>query len=245
MPAPTRSLSLAGASNFRDLGGYSTHDGRTVRWRRLFRADHLAALTPADLAVLSELGVDRSLDFRGELERESTAYRIPGIRNHALAIEPTVVQSIRALLEAGHDLKAADAVRLMQNTYLGFVHDNAHRFAGFFEHVLDEGGPLVFHCTAGKDRTGFAAALLLTALGVPRPVIMQDYLLTNAYYKRPAVSSTEAPMEVLQVLWRVQEEFLDVALDALDADYGGVDGYLAKLGVHEAQRARLATLYLE
>ena len=129
-----------------------------VRWRRLFRSDHLAALTPQDVALLSNLGLARVCDFRGEAERAPLACALPGVVVHSLAIEPTVVQRMKELLESGHALTAQDTVRLMQQTYRAFVHDNAPRFAELFEQLLDNDAPLVFHCTAGKDRTGYAAA---------------------------------------------------------------------------------------
>ncbi len=245
-PAPARSIALAGASNFRDLGGYAGHGGRTLRWRRLFRADHLAALSPADLQVLRDLGIARTADFRGESERSAFACALPGVAQHHLTIEPTVVQRAQQLLQSGHQLTAQDAVGLMQDTYRGFVHDNAPRFAQLFGLLLDSDAPLVFHCTAGKDRTGFAAALILLALGVPRAVVMQDYLLTNALYRRPAGVASAAPGDVLQVLWRVQEDFLEAALHSIEAEHGGIQPYLERvLGVNAAAQERLAALYLE
>src|SRR5665647_3408863 len=221
MPTPTRSLKLTGATNFRDLGGYAGLGGRLVRWRRLFRSDHLAALTPDDVATLSNLGLSRAYDFRGEAERAAVPYVLPGVVSYSLPIEPTVVQRMKELLEAGHRLTAQETVHLMQQTYRAFVHDNSPRFAELFAHLLDSDAPLVFHCTAGKDRTGFAAALILLALGVPRPVVMQDYLLTNDLFRMPKTPPGRASQEVLDVLWRVQADFLDTALHAVDADFGG------------------------
>ena len=247
MQTPTRSLNLFGATNFRDLGGYVGQGGRSVRWRRLFRSDHLAALTSDDVAVLSSLGLARACDLRGEAERAALPYALEGVALHALPIEPTVVQRLKELLEAGHQLTAQDTVGLMQQTYRAFVHDNTARFAALFGDLLQSDAPLVFHCTAGKDRTGFAAAMILLSLGVPRAVVMQDYLLTNELFQmpRPAPGGL-APQEVLDVLWRVQPDFLDAALRAVEADYGGVSPYLEKaLGVGPKERERLAELYLQ
>lgn len=242
---PDRSLRLSGASNFRDLGGYIGTGGQAVRWRRLFRSDHLASLTAEDAEVFRQLGVARTFDFRGASERAAVPYELPGVTQHPLPIEPTVVQRMKDLLDAGESVTPAHAVDLMQQTYRAFVHDNAPAFASLFEHLVDDDAPLVFHCTAGKDRTGFAAALILMALGVPRAVAMQDYLLTNDHYRMPALPEARAPREVLDVLWRVQADFLEAALQAVDRDYGGIDAYLAQpLGVRAAQRARLAELYL-
>ena len=241
-----RVLRLRGASNFRDLGGYDTQSGRQVRWGRLFRSDHLGRLTAEDEALLAALGVQRVLDFRGEQERAVVPNRLAAARHHALGIEPTVVQRLQDLAAAGQRLSASVAVELMKELYRALVNDQAHRYAEFFEHLLDTDTPLVFHCTAGKDRTGFAAALTLHALGVPREVVLQDYLLTNALYQPPPLPHTDTPHEALAVLWRVQTEFLEAAYQALDADHGGMDGYLARrLGVTEAARKTLARKYLE
>jgi protein-tyrosine phosphatase len=241
----SRSLPLSGASNFRDLGGYAGLDGRVMRWRRIFRSDHLARLTPQDAGVLAELGLARAVDFRGQAESAALAYTLPAVRYHALPIEPTVVQRAKEMAQAGQQLTAPIAVRLMQDTYRAFVSDNAQQFAGLFAHLLDDDTPLVFHCTAGKDRTGFAAALILLALGVPRDVVMQDYLLTNGLYRRPVELANTAPNEVLNVIWRVQQDFLEAALQAVDRDEGGLPQYLERrLGVNAAARERLARLYL-
>ncbi|PJI95565.1 protein-tyrosine phosphatase [Acidovorax sp. 69] len=246
LPAPTRSLPMMGATNFRDLGGYIGQGGQQVKWRRIFRSDHLAGLTAQDQALLVELGVTRAVDFRGQAESAAYAYALPGITYHPLAIEPTVVQRALELQRTGRQLTAQDAVDLMQDTYRGFVHNNAPRFAELFRLLLASDAPTVFHCTAGKDRTGFAAALILLALGVPRDVVMHDYLLTNSLYQRPAGMGSHAPEEVLAVLWRVQEEFLDAALHRVDNDFGGVQAYLIDvLGVDAAAQKELAGRYLQ
>jgi len=246
MQSLSRSLPLSGASNFRDLGGYAGLDGRTVRWRRLFRSDHLGALTADDVAAIGSLGITRVCDFRGEAEGSALPCAVPGVAVHAFAIQPTVVQGIQDLLAAGHQLTAQDTVRLMEQTYRAFVHDNAARFGDLFRLLLQSDTPLVFHCTAGKDRTGFAAALILLTLGVRREVVMQDYLLTNDLYRMPVAHTSPLPDEVLQVLWRVQQGFLDAALHAVDNDYGGVARYLEQaMGVGARDQQRLVALYLQ
>jgi protein-tyrosine phosphatase len=242
----TRSLQLAGATNFRDLGGYAGQGGRSVRWRQLFRSDHLAALTPEDLLTIDRLGVARVFDFRGKTERLAQACVIPGAVVHSLAIEPTVVQGLKTLIDAGELVTVDNTVGLMQQTYRDFVLDNSPRFAQFFGHLLADDAPLVFHCTAGKDRTGFAAALLLEALGVPRAVILQDYLLTNDFYQMPTANPADLPQEVMNVLWRVQANFLDAAFEVVEADFGSVPRYLKEaLGVDAQAQERLAALYLQ
>ena len=176
-----QNFTLTGAPNFRDLGGYRNADGDTVRRHHLFRSDHLGNLGADDIKLLSGKLREqvRVLDLRGVAERETAVCVIDGATVHSLAIEPTIVQVLSELTEAGHTLTQADVVGHMQETYRGFVRHNTHRFASLFSHLLESDDPLVFHCTAGKDRTGFAAALILLALGVSRDDVMRDYLLTN------------------------------------------------------------------
>jgi len=242
---PHRVWRLQGASNFRDLGGYPGHGGRPVRWRMLFRSDHLGGLTEGDRQTLTALGLTRTFDFRGVAERAATPYELPGVTQHSLAIEPSVVQRMQDVAAAGAELTAPVVVDLMKDLYRGLVNDQAGRFAELFEHLLQADAPVVIHCTAGKDRTGVAAALLLLALGVSRDWVVQDYLLTNEVFQRPATPRSDTPAEALAVLWRVQEGFLDAALDAVDADHGGVHRYLQqRLRLSPAALQALAARYL-
>lgn len=247
---PTRHIVLPGTTNFRDLGGYQGHQGRSVRWRKLFRSDHLAGLTPESLATLQALGVQRSADFRGLQERTVDAYAWAGLHTHALTVEPTVVQKAIAMVHAGGSLSVPETVALMQETYRSFVRDHAGQFAELFRLLLEDETPTVFHCTAGKDRTGWAAALILEALGVARADIERDYLLTNDYYQRPAAMASRAaqavPANVLHVLWRVQPEFLHSAYDLVAREYGGMPSYLREvMQLDDAAQQALRARYLQ
>lgn len=246
MGSPERVLALEGATNFRDLGGYAGHEGRPLRWRRVFRSDHLGGLTAADHGTLAALGVARSLDFRGEAEHAAEPYAVPGVVRHSLAIEPSVAQRMEDLARSGLALTPERMAELMVELYGRLVGPNAGRFAEFFEHLRDEPRPLVFHCTAGKDRTGIAAALLLLALGVSREDVMRDYLLTNEVYRRPVFNSPRLSAEALAVLWSVRPAYLEAALAIIDAAPGGLDGYLTdRLGLTPAVRDELSARFLE
>jgi protein-tyrosine phosphatase len=226
------------SSNFRRVGAPQ------AALRNLYRSDHLGALDDADAAQIRALGISRVLDFRGVQERTSAACRLAGVTVHSLPIEPTIVQKLSELLAAGHLLTGADIVAYMQDTYRAFVRHNTPRFAEFFRHLLESDEPTVFHCTAGKDRTGLAAALLLKAVGAPDEEVMQDYLLTNDRLQLPEVSRMGLPREAMQVLWRVQPEFLQAALDEIDAGYGSLEGYFRDgLQLREAERAQLRATY--
>lgn len=245
---PSRSLGLQGPSNCRDLGGYATTDGQRVRWRRLLRSDHLGMLTDADAQQLAACGLERVLDFRGLHESGATPNRLqalPGVAEHALVIEPTVVQQMQALSAAGQDLTPATVTRLMQNLYRSLVVEHSERFAAFFQHLLQASGSVLFHCTAGKDRTGLAAAFTLLALGVDEATVMADYLLTNQLYRRPQLPDSQTPAAALAVLWTVQPLFLQTAWAAAQADSGSLDGYLQRrLGIGAPERLALRQRYL-
>ena len=243
---PDRVLPLQGASNFRDLGGYPAEGGRPVRWRRLFRSDHLGALSEEDKGALGRLGLARAFDLRGERERAAHPYELPGVRQHLLTIEPVIVQSVQAMASEGRALTVPACEELMRDLYRRLVDEQAHRFAELLDQLVRDDTPAVFHCTAGKDRTGFAAALILLALGVPRTVVMDDYLLTNRHFKPPELRWGGIDSEVLAVMWRVQQDFLEAALERIDQAHGGIDRYLdARLGFGPTARTALRERYLE
>ena len=239
-------FALQGASNFRDVGGYLTTNGQRVRRGRVFRSDHLAGLTDADVARLQALGVGHSLDFRGVAEFTATPYDIPGVQRVALTIEPTVVARMQALVAQGIEPTTEETVELMRETYRDFVNRNADTFGRFLKHLLEQPTPQVFHCTAGKDRTGFAAALLLSALGVDQATIEHDYLLTNQLYRRDPRLEGKGPAHVMQVLWQVQPEFLHAAYEAVDAQHGGMQNYLhGAIGLSPQELVELKRMLLE
>ena len=242
--SPARHLNLEGASNFRDLGGYRAGDGRTVRWRQMFRSNHLGHLTAADIDIVRSLKVRSAFDFRGLEERAAAVCSVADITVHSLPIEPTVVAALRERVAAG-GLSADDALEIMRWSYRNYVRDNTHSFRALFAHLVDDSAPLVIHCTAGKDRTGFACALVLHALGVSDDLITEDYLLTNRFYRRDPGSSTDLPDEVRQAIGSVQASFLAAGFDAVRADYGDLESYFRDgLGLGARERAALKDRYL-
>lgn len=247
MSDPTRHLNLAGASNFRDLGGYPAKGGRHTRWGRLFRSNHLGALTDDDIRVLSKLGVKSAFDLRGAEERLPTLCRHEGITVHSLPIEPVMMAALRERLAAGKPLTAEHTAELMRESYRNYVRHSTARYKTLFAYLLDDTAPLVIHCTAGKDRTGFAAALILKSLGVSDDLIVEDYLLTNQYYRRAEAGvSSDLPEEVRGVLGSVETSFLIAALDTVRSDYGDLEAYFeAGLGLGSRERAELDRRYLD
>jgi len=134
----------------------------------------------------------------------------------------------------------------MRESYRSYVRLNTHSFRALFAHLLQDRAPLVIHCTAGKDRTGFACALVLHALGVPDDVIAEDYLLTNRFYRRDPASGTDLPEDVREAIGSVEASYLAAAFEAIHTDFGGLEDYLKDgLGLGESERTTLKIRYLQ
>ena len=246
-----RVLRLGGASNCRDLGGYRTRSGQCVRWRRVFRADRLDALNADDWRRLAALRVGTVIDLRAAKECDGAPFRKPAMRRVALPIESALGRQLAALRAAGTTVDGERMRGLMQQEYRRILLDHADRFAELLRVVADADDAVIFHCAAGKDRTGIAAALLLGALGVDRATIKQDYLLTNETYRRPADLQEQGrasglSTEALDVMWSVHASHLDAAFEAVEELHGGLEGFLSgPLAVSPALRRRLADRLLE
>jgi protein-tyrosine phosphatase len=229
-------------SNFRDL---AAHVSTPLVRGTLYRSDHLGALDDEDARAILALGITRVLDFRGVDERAAFECKLPGVQVHSLSIEPTIVQVLHDMHASGQELREQDVVEQMRETYRGFVRTSTHRFAEFFGHLLERDEPTVFHCTAGKDRTGFAAALVLRALDVPQEEVLRDYMITNDLLRPMDFTKWTLPEPVVKVLCGVQPRFLESAFDEIEAQWGGFEPYLRYgLGLREPERARLRELYL-
>lgn len=232
-----RSVPLRGASNVRDLGGWPAGSGR-VRFGRLFRAAALSELTPEDTAMLRALGLRIVCDLRGEAERAAAPSCLDGVRVHSLPIEPSVGASLRDIL-ATRAATREEVMDLLHKAYRAYALSWAHRYRAMFDLLVEEDGPLLFHCSAGKDRTGFGAALILTALDVPREAVMADYLASNRLWRGEADIAAGLPADIAARLLRVHPELLETAFAAIEAA-GGFDRYAeAELGLDPRRRQRL------
>jgi protein-tyrosine phosphatase len=246
-----RHIPLEGALNLRDLGGYPTADGRRVRYGCVFRSDNLATLTDADLDTPVELGVRHICDFRNDLEVQTQPSRIPD--HPELTAERLPIGDA-----AGEDRLLIDQVLAgelrtfgvdeMAAMYAAMLDDHAHRFGAVVEHAADPARhALLFHCTAGKDRTGVAAALLLGALGVSDADILDDYELTTEYRSGPRLEVLrpqleEAGVDVAPLLpfFTAQRPVMELTLAGLRERHGSVESYLSE--VAEVSAATLSRL---
>jgi protein-tyrosine phosphatase len=240
-----RRLPLAGAPNLRDLGGYRTQDGRQVLWGMLYRSSELGHLTAADLEIVHGLGLKAVVDFRNAGERQRSPDKgITGETGTVPAYEFAIgdddrnaaTQKLQEALRGG--ATPAQLRDLMSSVYEGIALHGAPAFKGALREILTLHGPVVFHCTAGKDRTGLFAAMLLKVLGVSDEEIRQDYLLSNEYLTNPAALSRmagnmrgaasgapEASQESIAILAGVDLRYLDAAFAAIDRQYGTFDAY--------------------
>jgi hypothetical protein len=244
---PQRLLPLVGAYNFRDLGGYPAGDGRMTRWGRLFRSDTLHELNAADLEVLRDIGLASVIDLRtydeveqngrGPLAGESLAYR------HLSVIDRDGGESEAAPAPPGDDLA---------ERYLWYLQVGRQALVDALALMAEESSfPLVFHCTAGKDRTGVLAALVLDILGVDPTVIAEDYVITAARLdlivarlRRDPVHAArieQIPQSRLRVEARTMEQFLAL----LHARFGGGLAWALAAGLPEETVGRIAEMVLE
>jgi len=238
-------IPMQGASNVRDLGGWTTMDGRVVARGRLFRSAALHGLTDADLAAFAALGLRTVCDFRGEAEQARAPSRLPpGVTLHPLGIQPTIGASL-ADLANNSAASGDDVIAVLCEAYAAYALDWAHQYRAMFELILAGEVPLLFHCTAGKDRTGFAATLILSALGVDRATIRADYLATNRIWQPPADLASHLPPEAAKMLLSAHPAFLEAAFAAIDDAYPTMDAYLEdKVGLDGGKRDRLKELLL-
>jgi len=234
---PSRTLSFEGCVNFRDLGGYRTMDGHRIGWRRLFRADGLSRLSEADHRQLVDLGVATVIDLRTVDEAEQRG-RFPVDRVPVRYVDLPLTD----VLPVTTELSSWSEASYVAGRYAEMVSEGAPALTGAFDVLGSDGSlPAVFHCSAGKDRTGVLAALILAFLGVPDETIVEDYFLSAAamvhllerlkgeYPDSVAEVERYAPA-VLQVMPETMEEFLA----GLRADYGSYGALAESLGVVDA-----------
>lgn len=240
MTLPT--ISLEGSPNFRDLGGYRTADGKQVRTNVLFRSGHLAQLTDEDLAKLEQVGIRTVVDFRPDHEVDMFGRdRLNG------SVELVSIP----IGDHGHHqdfydkIQAGDFTHLhdLENASRQMIGNNAKDFAGLLRLIAEgENLPLVFHCIGGKDRTGVAAALILTLVGVPWETVRDDYLRSNdatrgmleeqiarlSGGKVPVGNSSEENIAALRRFFIVEPAYIDAAHEEIERVAGSFDRYVTE-----------------
>jgi protein-tyrosine phosphatase len=238
-----RLVPLEGGVNFRDMGGYETTDGRRLKWRHLYRSGAMHRLTPADHDHLAERGIRTVIDFRSGTEQtdEPNHWAISSEANYWSRDHEEVFGNIHEMAAKGL-ASPADAIAVMEGGFRYLPFQQAEAYAEMFRRLAASEVPLVFHCTAGKDRTGGAAALVLSALGVPRETIIADFTMTErAVDLQKALLRTKpnpkyahyaklAP-DTRAVFSGAKPSFISAFLDSVDEKCGSVENYLSDLGI--------------
>jgi protein-tyrosine phosphatase len=256
--APSHLVTFEGSNNTRDLGGYTTTDGHTVRTGLLYRSAALNRVTPAGFAYLKSLGVRTNVDFRSTDERAKAPVVWPADMDvKVFAVDYTMDTSGLVALFTGGPVTAEKTSAAMVQFYRQAPFQFGPQYKTLVHEILVGHTPVVYNCTAGKDRTGVASAVLLTLLGVPRETVVQDYLLSNTYYRpdMPRAGEPQDPQmaffrtlspDVIKALMGVDRRYLEAAFDAIESRPGGWDRYVHEdLALSDADVADLKTRLLQ
>ena len=247
-------IKLEGATNFRSLAGMPASGGRSIRPHVLMRADRLTNLTDGDWRRLAATGLATICDLRSDAERSEHPTEVPAhlsIREIHCDIRNDLRADPSLALLLVKDPSARGAERFMVEIYRRFPRYMGTTLRSIVDLLLGDGAPLLVHCSAGKDRTGFVVAMLLHALEVPRELIREDYLASQGWpggeahraslAERLGVIVPPAALDgVVDAVLSVRESYLDSALSALRSDYGSIERYLeSEAGLDESRRERL------
>ena len=251
-----RVVPIVGSHNLRDMGGYPTVDGFRLRWGKLYRSGLMAGFSEADRDQITGLGIVAICDLRATEERE----RKPMTWHHGLEIEywardygPSLGE-LDVLLQRGEVSRQA-IQDVMSDAYVKLPYEQSASYRVLFEKLAAGRLPLVFNCTAGKDRTGIAAALILTLLGVPRDVVEHDYSLTERGTERlrammladPRYAALgQLPPDHYMPLLRADPAYLTMALAGIEERSGSIEVYLRdEVGITDSDRSAIREKLLE
>ncbi|MEP5764986.1 MAG: tyrosine-protein phosphatase [Halieaceae bacterium] len=256
-----RLLGFEGIHNFRDLGGYASEDGRDVKWGILYRSGTLHDASDSDLDYLDQLQLHTLVDFRSSAEKAAEPDRLPQPLDFTVVEIPTldggdnsVATEIMARIETG-DFTDFEPQSFMLEANRHFADRFTPQYRQFLQTVLEaDGEPILWHCSAGKDRAGYAAAILLRILGVPQEVVVQDYMLSKEYALAARrrqllllrIFKGAETADKLEVIMGVEPEWLEAGFAQIDARYGSFDNYVREaLELDRAAVARLRSQLLE
>lgn len=246
-----REVKLQGAINFRDVGGYATKDGRHVKWGKIYRSAALNNLSDADLIKLQRLSIAFVDDFRGPFEVKQAPDKIPA--NATRIALPSGSEHIGDT-NFSKNMMTGNRDSLMLSFYSNTT-SFANRYKPMFDELLqlNKDSALLFHCTAGKDRTGIAAALILYALGVKEEMIMQDYMATNYYRTAENEKAIKGMIKTygmdepgVRKMMAAKEEYLTATFVSIKRQYGTIDKYLqSAMGLDKEKILQLRALYVD
>ncbi len=261
---PGQSLGIASVPNLRDMGGYKTTNGATVARGLVYRSNQLYKISASDMPLLAKLNIKNDFDLRTTIERNAKPDELPvGVNNvwlDVLADDPSsgpanLITLLSEPQKANTDLGNGKVEDLFKVAYRQFISLPSAKtaFRELFLSLADKNQlPALFHCTTGKDRTGWAAAALLTLIGVPMEAVIKDYLRSNEYilpmyetFIQKFVAAGGYPSIPAAILG-VKEEYLRAAFDELQTKYGSIENYFSEgLGITVVQQTALRKIYLK
>lgn len=245
-----RIIEMNNIKNFRDLGGYFTKSDNQMQWGMIFRSADLSSATLYDQERMRRLNIKTIIDFR--TENSASKYPIlihPNIKRVSI---PIIQMDSKALddMMIDKNLTQSDAVRKVQDSYIGIIENNKDAFAKMFEVLLDyDNYPVVISGSLGKDRVGIASFLILSAVGVPQNVIVSDYLLSQESINVQSIvkdvqSKPEYFQEAVTALFSVRPSYINYTIDYINQKYGSVDNYIEKELNLTTQNKNLLRKYL-
>ena len=247
---PRRAIPVQGAYNVRDLGGYETADGRQVRWRTLFRAADIHALSTSAQSTLIDAGVRTVIDLRGSRELTEAASVFRDLSS--VQYRPHNMTGDALIDRWGAVPVPADSSIRLSTMYSTVLDERGEMVKTILETVSQPGVlPAVFHCTAGKDRTGVLAALLLGIAGVPHDRIVEDYALSARFLYGTSTVPPDGsgadkflPFEEYQAKW-CPPAAMGLTLDHVESKYGGIEAYVKSIGVDDSTISRIRDALVE
>ena len=244
-----RHLRFDSVTNFRDIGGYQTRQGKTVTWRRVFRSGEFAKITRNDFQrLMKELGLTSVIDLRSAIEIERQGIGLlseADIKYHSI---PFMTDD-----DPGANASRYEHCTNMGEFYLEMARqkDYGQRITEALEIIAEpENHPLVFHCAVGKDRTGMLASVLLSLLGVAEKDIIEDYALSEPYMDELLArlknnpQKNDPPLDIPEYFWKASPESMTLFLSTLRREYGSIEGYLESMGMEPSLTERLESALL-
>ena len=251
-------VAIDGGNNFRDIGGYTTTDGHMTKWGMIYRSAAMNNVTPKGFEHMQALGIHTNFDFRSTDERTQAPVNFPTEMNvdvHAVDYKMDMKPFMTAF-SSGH-ITGEQARSLMANFYKDLPFSFAAQYKDMLRAIINGHTPIVYNCSAGKDRTGMASAIILTLVGVPRETVMSDYLLSNKYYvpqqpkpgqaiDRSIAFFMSMPKDVQAAMMGVDASYLNSAFASIEARDGGWNRYVHEdLGLSDEDIVTLKAKFLQ
>ncbi|MEP3890612.1 MAG: tyrosine-protein phosphatase [Hellea sp.] len=253
-----RLLPIHGTRNFRDLGGYKTIDGRAIKSGMLYRSDKLSHLEDAGVVDVAELSLKVITDLRSDSERKQEPDHLPQDVDYVVLPindKPVDIRKLSRKIIMGR-VDEAEVMNLLDHRR--FITNPAHRksWGEWVKSLADDNNtPQLFHCTSGKDRTGYGAAIIMLTLGVDKDTVMEDFLFSNQVlkgYNDATIISIEKrvgkrdSLEIIRKIMGVSRETMEATFAQMEADFGSIDGFIRDgLGIDDDMRAKLQDKFLE